>query len=240
MGERKANSESLDLVAFAGIFVIYAIISGLTLVIFAGMFLRREVQDAWAAPVRTQLRIPLPHATFSPFRTQLTHICLSLFHVSLSSVSLPLSLSQIEKYYLRSERHAKHEAEVARLLKLFDAVGTSGKASQRNDDDAAAAPDEGGEGKDRPRPSSSAAPLDDSGSASGGSGNNGLKVKPQGGRGGVFGSLQRRISMGTIAHEVTHYMHTPDQQGSHTAHLTFFACGHHRSAARTLHTCSTV
>jgi hypothetical protein len=235
VGERKVNSVSLDLVAFAGIFVIYAIISGLTLVIFAGMFLRREVQDAWAAPVRTQLRIPLPHATFSPFRTQLTHICLSLFHVSLSSVSLPLSLSQIEKYYLRSERHAKHEAEVARLLKLFDAVGTSGKASQRNDDDAAAAASDegGGEGKDRPRPSSSAAPLDDSGSG------NGLKVKPQGGRGGVFGSLQRRISVGTIAHEVTHNMHTPDQQGSHTAHLTFFACGHHRSVARTQRTCST-
>ena len=150
-------------------------------------------------------------------------------------VSLPLSHSQIEKFYLRSERHAKHEAEVARLLKLFDAVGTSGKASQRNDDAAAAAaPDEGGEeGKDRPRSSLSAAPLDDSGSGSG------LKVKPQGGRGGVFGSLKRRVSMGTIAHEVTHYMHTPDQQGSHTAHLTFFACGHHRSAARTQHTCST-
>jgi len=128
---------------------------------------------------------------------------------------------------------------VARLLKLFDAVGTSGKASgQRNDDDAAAATDEGGEGKDRPRPSSSAAPLDDSGSASGRSGD-GLKVKPQGGRGGVFGSLQRRISVGTIAHEVTHNMHTPDQQGSHTAHLTFFACGHHRSVARTQRTCST-
>ena len=123
-------------------------------------------------------------------------------------------------------------------MKLFDAVGTSGKASQRNDDAAAAAaPDEGGEeGKDRPRSSLSAAPLDDSGSSRSG---NGLKVKPQGGRGGVFGSLQRRISMGTIAHEVTHYMHTPDQQGSHTAHLTFFACGHHRSAARTQHTCST-
>jgi len=125
-------------------------------------------------------------------------------------------------------------------LKLFDAVSTSGKASQRNDDAAAAAPDEGGgEGTDRPRPSSSAAPLDDSGSASGRSGD-GLKVKPQGGRGGVFGSLKRRVSMGTIAHEVTHYMHTPDQQGLHTAHLTFFACGHHRSAAHTLHTCSTV
>ena len=64
---------------------------------------------------------------------------LSFPRLSLSRVSLPLSYSQIEKYYLRSERHAKHEAEVARLLKLFDAVGTSGKASQRNDDDAAAA-----------------------------------------------------------------------------------------------------
>ena len=131
---------------------------------------------------------------------------------------------------------------MARRLKLFDAVGTSGKASQRNDDDAAAAASDegGGEGKDRPRPSLSAAPLDDSGSASGSSrSGNGLKVKPQGGRGGVFGSLQRRISVGTIAHEVTHNMHTPDQQGSHTAHLTFFACGHHRSVARTQRTCST-
>jgi len=41
VGKSKANTESLDLVAFAGIFVIYAIICGLTLVIFAGMFLRR-------------------------------------------------------------------------------------------------------------------------------------------------------------------------------------------------------
>jgi hypothetical protein len=113
---------------------------------------------------------------------------------------------------------------VARLLKLFDAVGTSGKASgQRNDDDAAAATDEGGEGKDRPRPSSSAAPLDDSGSASGRSGD-GLKVKPQGGRGGVFGSLQRRISVGTIAHEVTFTRTHQTNRARKPPKLTFFAC----------------
>ena len=50
MGERKVNSESLDLVAFAGIFVIYAVICGLTLVIFAGMFLRREVRFGLSCP----------------------------------------------------------------------------------------------------------------------------------------------------------------------------------------------
>jgi hypothetical protein len=125
--------------------------------------------------------------------------------VSLSRLSLS---TQIEKYYLRSERHAKHEAEVARLLQLFDAAGTSGKASQRNDDDlaapgeAATGADDGGEGKGRPRSSLSSAALDDSGSSSG------RKVKPQQ-SGGVTGLLQRRISVGTIAHEVTHNMHAP-------------------------------